>query len=100
MKNVEIIIEHLPLTTFQKEVLRVVAGIPHGQTRTYKWVAEQLGRPHSARAVGRALSRNPLPMIISCHRVVRSDGKTGGYRWGEALKRRLIESERGLVDSK
>ncbi|MFA5088186.1 MAG: MGMT family protein [Candidatus Omnitrophota bacterium] len=67
------------LTPFQKKVLKVVAGIPLGETRSYQWVAGKIGQPLAARAVGQALRRNPYPLIIPCHRVVRRDGSLGAY---------------------
>ncbi|HII06013.1 MAG TPA: MGMT family protein [Methanotrichaceae archaeon] len=83
------------LTEFQKEVLRFVASIPPGETLTYGQVAERLGRPKAARAVGQALGANPFPLIIPCHRVVGSKG-LGGYSSGINLKRRLLDIEREI----
>ncbi|MFH1003370.1 MAG: MGMT family protein [Chloroflexota bacterium] len=76
-------------TPFQRRVWGVTRLIPRGETRSYGWVAGQLGVA-SARAVGQALARNPLPVIVPCHRVVAADGGPGGYRGGLALKRRLL----------
>lgn len=84
-------------TPFEKEVLKVVSQIPFGQRRSYMWVAKKVGRPKAVRAVGQALRRNPLPIIIPCHRVIRSDGKIGGYRWGKVAKKRLLDYESSLV---
>jgi methylated-DNA-[protein]-cysteine S-methyltransferase len=67
------------LTEFQCEVLKIVKGIPMGSVLTYGELARQLGKPQAARAVGQVLRANPLPVIIPCHRVVRSDGSVGGY---------------------
>lgn len=67
------------LTKFQWKVLKVTASIPLGETRTYKWVAEKIGSPKAVRAVGQALRRNPYPVIIPCHRVIKEDGSLGGY---------------------
>jgi methylated-DNA-[protein]-cysteine S-methyltransferase len=77
---------------FERRVLEQLRAIPRGQVRTYREVARALGRPGAARAVGQACARNPIPLIIPCHRVVRSDGRLGGYslRGGVALKRRLL----------
>ncbi len=85
--------ERLP-TAFERKVYDIVAQIPSGQVRSYQWVAEQLDQPHSARAVGQALKRNPWPDRVPCHRVVRSDGSLGGYAWGLPKKRRLLRAER------
>jgi len=67
--------------------------IPFGQTRSYKWVAEKVGKPAAVRAVGRALSKNPVPIVVPCHRVIESDGSIGGYSSGVRRKRRLLEME-------
>ena len=64
---------------FYRSSLMECMGIPYGETLSYKQIAEKLGKPRSARAVGLAMARNPLPIIIPCHRVVRSDGGLGGY---------------------
>jgi methylated-DNA-[protein]-cysteine S-methyltransferase len=86
-------------TEFNRRVLEVVRDIPYGSLRTYKWVADQVGAPRATRPVGQALSRNPLPIVIPCHRVVNSDGSLGGYSGGGPdMKRRLIEIETGQVD--
>lgn len=80
-------------TEFEKKVWSCLAQIPFGETRTYKWVAEKIGSPSAVRAVGRALSRNPLPIILPCHRVIESNGSIGGYSSGIDIKRRLLEME-------
>ena len=80
-------------TPFQREVWKITRLIPYGETRSYKWVAEQLGKPGAARGVGQALGRNPLPIIIPCHRVIRSDRGLGGFAGGLDMKRRLLEIE-------
>jgi methylated-DNA-[protein]-cysteine S-methyltransferase len=80
-------------TEFEKSVWRTIKNIPFGETRTYKWVAQKIGKPSAMRAVGRALSKNPLPIIIPCHRVIESDGTLGGYSSGIDIKRRLLELE-------
>ena len=80
-------------TDFEKKVWQILHEIPYGDTRTYKWLAEKIGNPHATRAVGRALSRNPLPIILPCHRIIESDGSIGGYSSGVDIKRRLLEIE-------
>ena len=80
-------------TTFRREVWEKTRPIPYGQTRSYSWVAEQIGKPGAARAVGQALSRNPLPIIIPCHRVTTADGELGGYSGGLEMKRHLLSLE-------
>lgn len=87
-------------TLFEREVLKMVSQIPFGQTRSYKWMAKKIGRPMAARAVGQALKKNPLPFVIPCHRVVRTDGKIGGYRLGKALKQKLLNYEKAQIDSR
>jgi methylated-DNA-[protein]-cysteine S-methyltransferase len=80
-------------TEFEKAVWHVLMEIPYGETRTYKWLAEKIGKPNACRAVGQALSRNPIPVIIPCHRVIESDGSLGGYSGGIDIKRRLLDIE-------
>jgi methylated-DNA-[protein]-cysteine S-methyltransferase len=83
-------------TSFQRAVWTTVLGIPFGQTRSYGWVAEAIGRPLGAHAVGQAIGRNPLPLFIPCHRVIAADGSLGGYGPGpRALptKRFLLRRE-------
>ncbi|MCD5401182.1 methylated-DNA--[protein]-cysteine S-methyltransferase [candidate division NPL-UPA2 bacterium] len=80
-------------TPFQHRVWEVVKTIPSGQTRSYQWVAEKVGSPKAARAVGQALKKNPLPGVIPCHRVIRSNGSLGGFSQGRKRKRSLLLSE-------
>jgi len=82
----------------QKEVYRAILDIPLGQTRSYKWVAEKIGKPKAARAVGTALKKNPFTVIIPCHRVINSDGSLGGYSKGLQKKRQLLELERKIAN--
>lgn len=81
-------------TPFQRSVLEVTLAIPYGQTRTYAWIAAQVGRPRAARAVGRVMATNPVPIIIPCHRVVGCAGDLRGYGGGLAMKERLLAMER------
>jgi AraC family transcriptional regulator of adaptative response/methylated-DNA-[protein]-cysteine methyltransferase len=85
-------------TAFQRRVWRELQRIPRGGTRSYKDVAERIGRPAAARAVARACAANPTALVVPCHRVVRTDGEPGGYHWGAARKRALLEAERGRVE--
>jgi len=80
-------------TPFQREVWEITRLIPYGKTRSYSWVAEQVKKPKAARAVGQAMSRNPLPIIIPCHRVLNIDGKLGGFGGGLEMKRHLLDLE-------
>ena len=84
----------LGATPFQWRVWRALRAIPRGETRTYGEVAAAIGAPGAARAVARACAANPVALVIPCHRVVRADGGLGGYRWGVARKRALLERER------
>ncbi len=81
------------LPAFTHAVLKAATRIPYGEVRSYGWLAQRLGNPKAARAVGNALARNPIPIIIPCHRVVRSNGALGGYALGTALKKRLLKLE-------
>ncbi len=80
-------------TAFERRVWAVTRLIPYGETRSYAWVAEQIKQPGAARAAGQALARNPLPIIIPCHRVVASDGELGGYSEGVEMKGYLLSLE-------
>jgi O-6-methylguanine DNA methyltransferase len=79
---------------FQRRVLEAAGHIPFGEGRAYAWVASRIGHPRAVRAVGTALGKNPVPLILPCHRVWRSDGSVGGYIFGAAVKDRLAALER------
>jgi O-6-methylguanine DNA methyltransferase len=81
------------VAAFQRDVLQATRSVRPGQTRSYGWVARQIGRPAAVRAVGTALARNPIPIIIPCHRIVRGDGDVGSYLFGADRKRLLLEIE-------
>jgi AraC family transcriptional regulator of adaptative response/methylated-DNA-[protein]-cysteine methyltransferase len=81
-------------TAFQRRVWEELRRIPWGTTRTYSEVARALGRPTATRAVARACATNPTAIVVPCHRVIRSDGSLGGYRWGLGRKKLLLERER------
>jgi O-6-methylguanine DNA methyltransferase len=82
------------VTEFQQDVLRTTATIPKGEVRPYGWVAREIHRPRAVRAVGTALARNPVPLIIPCHRVIRSDGQLGNYSLGGPHNKQvLLEAE-------
>jgi len=85
------------VSPFTRRVLAAASSIERGQTRTYQWLAAQIGMPRAARAVGNALGANPVPIAIPCHRVVRSDGTLGGYAFGLEMKRTLLAAEGGLI---
>lgn len=84
------------MTEFTKKVYKVVLSIPIGEVRTYKWVAQKSGRPKAFRAVGQILKNNPYPLIIPCHRVIKSDSKLGGYMWGKEAKKTLLDLEKQI----
>jgi AraC family transcriptional regulator of adaptative response/methylated-DNA-[protein]-cysteine methyltransferase len=81
-------------TAFQRRVWEYLQSIPYGSTRSYGEIAKALRQPRAARAVARACASNPAALVIPCHRVVRGDGGSGGYRWGAARKRKLLEMEK------
>jgi methylated-DNA-[protein]-cysteine S-methyltransferase len=78
---------------FEEAVLRKALEIPRGEVRPYAWIAKEIGRPNAVRAVGSALGRNPVPVLIPCHRVVRNDGTIGNYAFGTEMKRKLLTRE-------
>ncbi len=80
-------------TSFQQAVWEAARQIPYGDTRSYGEIAEQIGRHGAARAVGQAMGRNPVAIIVPCHRVVASGGRLGGFGGGEDLKRYLLDME-------
>jgi len=83
-------------TCFQRDVWEATFKIPYGQLRSYGWLAAEIGRPQAARAVGQALGANRLPIVIPCHRVIRSDGSLGGFSGGLHWKEELIKLERAI----
>jgi methylated-DNA-[protein]-cysteine S-methyltransferase len=93
---------HFPIdwsgyTDFQRQVLTVVRTIPFGETRSYQWVAFSLHQAGAARAVGQAVAANRTPLVIPCHRVIRSNGELGGFRSGTAYKQKLLTFEKCRV---
>jgi methylated-DNA-[protein]-cysteine S-methyltransferase len=80
------------LTEFSKRVYEAVKTIPKGEVRTYGWVAEKIGKPGAARAVGNALNKNPFPIVVPCHRVIAKNS-LGGFAKGLGAKKRLLRSE-------
>jgi O-6-methylguanine DNA methyltransferase len=87
-------------TPFQLQVWEVLRQVPFGQRITYQKLAQAVGRPRAARAIGGALRANPLPIIIPCHRVIASDGSLGGYRSGLNYKQALLSWERQIIGQK
>lgn len=86
-------IKFLTGTEFERKIWSVLKEIPFGETRSYKWVAGKAGSASAVRAVGQALSKNPVPIVLPCHRVIESDGSIGGYSSGTEIKRRLLDME-------
>jgi len=80
-------------TAFRRNVWRVLQEIPYGKTRSYRWVAEQIGNPRAFRAVGRANGANPIPILVPCHRVIQADGTLGGFSCGTNIKKELLSLE-------
>ena len=85
---------------FARKVLGATARVPFGRTTTYGEVATKIGSPRAARAVGNALGSNPIPIVIPCHRVLRSGGALGGYGGGVDRKQRLLRLEGAILTSK
>ncbi len=84
-------------TAFQLRVWQTLQSIPSGETRSYREIAEAIGQPNAARAVARACATNPIPLLVPCHRVIRSDGDLGGYGLGVERKRALLDQEHELA---
>jgi O-6-methylguanine DNA methyltransferase len=81
-------------TYFQRQVWEGIRNIPYGETMSYQQLAEAIKRPNSTRAIGNACGLNPIGIFVPCHRVIKADGKIGGFRWGEGLKQRLLDREK------
>ena len=80
-------------SAFQRQVWEITRLISYGKTRSYRWVAKETGKPDAARAVGQALARNQLPIIVPCHRVITSSGQLGGFSGGIGMKKVLLHLE-------
>jgi O-6-methylguanine DNA methyltransferase len=81
------------LSAFERAVLQKALEIPHGEMRSYAWIAREISHPKAVRAVGTALEHNPVPLLIPCHRIGRSDGRLGGYVFGSETKRAMLQAE-------
>jgi O-6-methylguanine DNA methyltransferase len=92
-KRKEIPFDLESLSPFEQAVLRKASEIPRGEVRPYGWIAREIGRPKAVRAVGTALAKNPIPILIPCHRVIRSDGRIGEYALGKKLKKEILAAE-------
>jgi len=84
-------------TDFEKHIWQTLLKIPYGETRTYKWLAEKAGFLKASRAAGNALSKNPLPVIVPCHRIIKSDGSLGGFTGGTDIKIKLLKVENIVI---
>ena len=85
-------------TAFQQQVWKAIQQIPYGEVRSYQWIADEIGRPKSARSIGNAVGANPVSILIPCHRVIRSNGALGGYGGGLDRKRQLLTLEGYTVE--
>jgi len=94
-KEILRLLENKNLTEFQIKVLKAVAEIPKGETISYKGLARKIGNPNAYRAVGHALSKNPFPIIIPCHRVIKSSGEIGNYSFGGKVKKQKLLTKEG-----
>jgi methylated-DNA-[protein]-cysteine S-methyltransferase len=92
-ENLALHVDWTGIGGFRRRVLEQAMLIPHGETRSYKWLAEQAGSPRAARAAGRVMATNPLPIVVPCHRVIGSDGGLHGYGGGLAMKEALLRAE-------
>ncbi len=93
LKHFDVPLDFLRGTPFTRQVWRAQQAIPYGQSRSYKWVAEQVRRPRAARAVGQANSHNDIGILVPCHRVIASDGRLGGYGGRPHIKAFLLDLE-------
>lgn len=94
-REFDIVLDWRLTTGFRGDVQRALTDIPYGETESYRDIARRLGNPGAVRAVGSGCATNPLPIVVPCHRVLRSDGSLGGYRSGLDAKRYLLELEVG-----
>jgi len=86
------------MDNFKKKVLDLIKSVPRGKVTTYNEVARALESPGAARAVGQALNKNERPVKIPCHRVVKSDGRVGGYKLGRLAKMKLLQDEGVIIE--
>ena len=98
-RSFDVSVDLSPLTPFQRRVLGATARVGYGDVATYATVAARAGSDRAYRAAGQALTNNPIPIVVPCHRVLASDGSLGGYAGGLETKRRLLQLERGSAPS-
>lgn len=95
-ENLAIHVDWNGVAGFRRKVMEETMRIPAGETRSYGWLAARVGHPRAARAVGRVMATNPLPLVVPCHRVVGSDGSLHGYGGGLPMKEALLRGEGAL----
>lgn len=88
-----VLMDFSEVSEFQRAVYQAAVTIPYGETRSYSWIAGKIGNPQAARAVGQALGRNPLPILVPCHRVLQASGSLGGFAGGITQKDFLLKLE-------
>ena len=93
LRKFDVKMDFLSGTQFERAVWMSLKKVAYGETRSYKWLAQETKRPNAARAVGNALTKNPFPIILPCHRIIESDDSLGGYTFGTDKKRRLLDME-------
>ncbi|NIQ02738.1 MAG: methylated-DNA--[protein]-cysteine S-methyltransferase [Nitrospinaceae bacterium] len=93
LQQFDLPLDFLPGTDFQKRVWKKLQSIPYGETRSYAWLARAVKHPQAARAVGNANGKNPIPIVVPCHRIIQSNGDLGGYTSGPHIKQYLLELE-------
>ena len=98
MTKEQVLLKMKDYTPFQQAVWRACMAISAGQTRSYKWIAEKIGKPGAMRAVGSALGKNPFAPVVPCHRVIKSDGTMGGFSapGGVKAKIELLKKEKAI----
>ena len=98
MTKEQVLLKMKAHTPFRQAGWRACMSIPSGQTRSYKWIAEKIGKPGAVRAVGSALGKNPFAPVVPCHRVIKSDGTMGGFSapGGVKAKLKLLKKEKAL----
>ena len=93
--------KELPLrpagTDFQRQVWEKLLEVPYGETRSYGHIAREIGKPRACQAVGQAVGRNPISIMIPCHRIIGADGSLTGFAWGLPMKRQLLNHEKGVT---
>ena len=94
LRNFDVPLDFFTGTSFQKQVWKKLSSIPYGETRSYAWLARSIKRPNAHRAVGNANGKNPLSILLPCHRVIQTNGDLGGYSGGLHIKKYLLELEK------